>query len=323
MASGSKKNKLLQLAEYGAAAAFIALCRRLPFWFTYRLSRLLGDLLFSVVPRRRLIALDNVRKAFAGEKTEDEIREIARQSCQSLFLTAFEVMKSQEVFSSPDVLEQLRKTNDDLEQLFMKAKEVHDAAHGCIFVTPHIGNWELLPAVSAVVGIPLVMVARPLDNPYLEKLFYENRTAAGQVVVPKRNAMFVLQRTLQQGKSIGMLTDQSTIKGILVDFFGRKATTTPVPAVLAITKHRPVVVVACCRTADFRFEGFVCDPIWPEKGAPEKDEIYRITSRINQQMEAIIRKYPEQYFWLHNRWKTYAGTKEVMSESGGSQNPPA
>jgi len=313
MANKAKKGRLLQLIEYGAAYLFIALFRLLPFHVTYRLSSILGNLLFRFVPRRRDIALDNVRKAFASEKTEAEITDIARRSCQSLFLTAFEVMKSQKVFRSSDVMEQLRKTNDDLEELFLKAKKIHDEANGCIFVTPHIGNWELLPSVSAVVGIPLVMVARPLDNPYLEKLFYENRTAAGQMVIPKKNAMFVLQRTLQQGKSIGMLTDQSTMKGILVDFFGRKASTTPVPAVLAITKNRPIVVVACCRTADFRFEGFVCDPIWPGKYEHEKDEIYRITQEINWQMEAIIRKYPEQYFWLHNRWKTYAGTKEVMS----------
>lgn len=310
-----KKNRLLQVIEYGAAYAFIALFRQLPSGFTYRLSGLLGDLLFRLVPRRRDIALDNVRKAFAGEKTEDEIREIARRSCQSLFLTAFEVMQSQEVFRSPDVMEKLRKTNDDLESLFLKAKKIHDEANGCIFVTPHIGNWELLPSVSALVGIPLVMVARPLDNPYLEKLFYENRTASGQLVIPKKNAMFVLQRTLQQGRSIGMLTDQSTMKGILVDFFGRRATTTPVPAVLAITKNRPIVVVACCRTADFRFEGFVCDPIWPGSYVHERDEIYRITREVNRQMEAIIRRYPEQYFWLHNRWKTYEGTKEVMSQN--------
>lgn len=313
MAVKAKKSKVLQVIEYGAASFSIALFRRLPFAFTYRLSGILGNLLFRFVSRRREIALDNVRKAFAGDKTEAEIREIARRSCQSLFLTAFEVMKSQDVFRSPDVMAQLRKTNDDLERLFLKAKKIHDEANGCIFVTPHIGNWELLPAVSALVGIPLVMVARPLDNPYLEKLFYENRTAAGQMVIPKKNAMFALQRMLQQGKSIGMLTDQSTMKGILVDFFGRKATTTPVPAVLAITKNRPIVVVACCRTADFRFEGFVCDPIWPGEYEHERDEIYRITQEINRQMEAIIRKYPEQYFWLHNRWKTYAGTKEVMS----------
>jgi KDO2-lipid IV(A) lauroyltransferase len=313
MAAKSRKNKILQLTEYTAARFFIALLRRAPLRVTDSISRFLGNLLFRVVPRRRDIALDNVRKAFAGEKTETEIQEIARRSCQSLFQTAFEVMKSQEIFQSPDVLEQLKRTNDSLEQLFLKAKKIHDEAGGCIFVTPHLGNWELLPSVSAVVGIPLIMVARPLDNPYLEKLFYANRTASGQMVIPKKNAMFVLQRTLQQGKSIGMLTDQSTMKGILVDFFGRKASTTPVPAVLAITKKRPVVVVACCRTADFKFEGFVSDPIWPDETALEKDDIYRMTLEINRQMESIIRKYPEQYFWLHNRWKTYAGTKEVMS----------
>nr|MDA8084331.1 lysophospholipid acyltransferase family protein [Nitrospiraceae bacterium] len=299
--------------EYAAASVLIFLFRLLPFRVTDRLSSLLGNLLFALLPRRRRIALDNVRKAFAGEKTEAEIGEIARRSCKSLFLTAFELIKSRDIFSSPDVIGQLKKTNDTLEELFRKAKKIHDESGGCIFVTPHIGNWELLPAVSSVVGIPLVMVARPLDNAYLERLFYKTRTASGQMIIPKKNAMFTLQRTLQQGKSIGMLTDQSTMKGILVDFFGRKATTTPVPAVLAITKKRPIVVVACCRTADFKFEGFVSDPIRPGEFAHEKDEIYRITLEMNREMEAIIRKYPEQYFWLHNRWKRYEGLKEVMS----------
>jgi len=313
MKEESRKNWLLQVVEYAAARFFIAIFRRVPIRVTYALSRFLGGLLYRFVARRRNIALDNIRHAFGGEKTEAEVREIALKSCQSLFLTAFEVMRSDDVFKAPDVMEAMKKTADGLEKLFLKAKKIHDESNGCIFVTPHIGNWELLPFASSAVGIPLVIVARPLDNQYLEKLFYSNRTSTGQMVIPKKNAMFVLQRTLQQGKSIGMLTDQSTMKGILVDFFGRKATTTPVPAVLAIAKKRPIVVVACCRTADFKFEVFVSDPIMPEEGGHEKDEIYRITSEINKKMEEIIRKYPEQYFWLHNRWKTYKGKKEIMS----------
>ncbi|GBE05900.1 phosphatidylinositol mannoside acyltransferase [bacterium BMS3Abin10] len=218
-------------------------------------------------------------------------------------------------------MDRLRHKAENLEQLFLKAKNIHDESGGCIFVTPHIGNWELLPYVSATVGIPLAVVVRPLDNVYLEKLLYSNRAASGQLIIPKRNAMFVLQRTLQQGRSIGLLPDQSTMKGISVDFFGRKALTTPVPAILAITYKRPIVVVACCRRSDKQYEGFVSDPIRPALNRDgtgpgyesEKAEIFRLTQEMNHKMESIIRKYPGQYLWIHNRWKTYKDKKELLS----------
>jgi KDO2-lipid IV(A) lauroyltransferase len=131
--------------------------------------------------------------------------------------------------------------------------------------------------------------------------------------MPKKNSFFALQETLKKGKSIGMLPDQSTMKGILVDFFGRKATTTPVPALLAISHKRPIVVVACCRKQGGRFEGFVSDPIWPKDNESEKAEIFRLTQEMNRNMELIIKKYPGQYLWMHNRWKTYKNKKEFYS----------
>jgi len=177
-----------------------------------------------------------------------------------------------------------------------------------------MGNWEVLPHVSAFIGIPLAVVARPLDNELLERLLFSNRSSSGSVIIPKKNAMFVLQKTLRSGKSIGMLPDQSTMKGIVIDFFGRKASTTPVPAILAITYGRPVVVVACCRKKGaYRYEGFVSDPIMPGAYTSEKDEIFRITEAMTREMETVIRKYPEQYLWIHNRWKTYKGKKELLT----------
>ena len=267
-----------------------------------------------MVPRRRNIAIENLRNAFNGEKTEKEIRDIARQSCKSFFLTFLEIVKLGSLFLKPDTMDRIRPTTENLDQLFLKAKKIHDESGGCIFVTPHISNWEILPYVSSAVGIPLAIVVRPLDNVYLEKLIYANRAASGQIIIPKRNALFVLQKTLQQGKSIGLLPDQSTMKGVSVEFFGRKATTTPVPAILAITYKRPIVVVACCRKSnEYQYEGFVCDPIWPGEYKSEKAEIFRLTEEMNRKMESIIKKYPSQYLWIHNRWKTYKGKKELLS----------
>ena len=308
-----KKGTLVKILEYGAAYTIILFIRVIPLRGVHYVSSFLGNLLYALVQKRRKIALENLSHALHGEKTEQEIEHIARQSFASFFQTFLEIVKFQYIYSAPDADERVKAKAEGLQELFEKAKKIHDQSGGCLFVTPHIGNWEMLPYVSSLVGIPLVVVVRALDNEYLEKLIYKNRAASGQVIIPKRNAFFVLQKTLSSGKSIGMLPDQSTMKGIVVDFFGRHATTTPVPALLSITYQRPIVVVACCRKGRDRFEGFVCDPIWPGEHTSEKAEIYRLTQEMNRTMESIIRKYPEQYLWMHNRWKTYEGKKEFLT----------
>ncbi len=308
-----KKSKPVKLLEYSAAYLIISLARVIPFRVTKTISSFLGDLLFFLAPKRRNIAIENLRHAFAGEKNDEEIRKIARESCRSFFLTFLEIVKLRYLFTGTNAVKRLKAYAENLDELFMKAKKVHDESGGCIFVTPHIGNWEVLPQVSAVIGIPLAIVARPLDNEYLEKLIFRSRVAEGQFIIPKKNALFVLQKTLQNGRSIGMLPDQSTMKGVVINFFGRPASTTPVPAILAITYKRPIVVVAACRKDNNQYEGFVSDPIWPGEYTSEKAEIIRITGEITRNMEIIIRKYPEQYLWMHNRWKTYKGKKEIMS----------
>lgn len=309
-----KKGKLTKILEYIAVSLLIQISRALPLKAVKIISSFLGDLLYFLVPKRRNIAINNLRNAFSNEKSEEEIRSIARQSCRSFFLTFLEIIKLRFFFEKKDAMDTLRRTTENLDELFGNAKKIHDKSKGCIFVTPHFGNWEVLPHVCSLAGIPLAVVVRPLDNEYLEKLIYTNRSISSQVIIPKKNAMFALQKTLQQGKSIGMLPDQSTMKGISVDFFGHKATTTPVPAILAITYKRPIVVVACCRkTGDYQYEGFVCDPISPGEFKSEKEEIFRLTAEMNRRMESIIRRYPEQYLWIHNRWKTYKDKKELMA----------
>ena len=308
-----KKSKARKLLEYGVVRAFLPLPRLIPLKTIHLLGSLLGNLLYYGLPERRKIALQNLQNALGPEKTEQEIKRIARESCKSFLLTCFEIVKYQPFFKADDAREAIKGSSGELEALFQKAKNIHEASGGCIFVTPHLGNWEFLPYVSSLVGIPLVVVVRSMKNEYLERLIYRNRADSGQVIIPKKNALFALQKTLQQGKSIGILPDQSTRQGIGVHFFGRKASTTPAPALLSIMYQKPIVVVACCRKKKgYDFDGVVSDPIWPGPFQSEKEEIFRLTEEMNKTMEAIIRKYPEQYFWIHRRWKTYKSQREFL-----------
>lgn len=312
-----KKRRLINIIEYIALSGVVSLASLLSAGAAKRLSDFFGDIFYALIRNRREVALSNLRHAFKNEKNDAEIRMIARGCCRSFVLTPLEIIRHRQIYKRADALTKIKETADNLDYLLRKAKKIHDDANGCIFVTPHLGNWELLPHACSLCGIPLSAVARPLNNPYLERLIYEKRVSTGQMLIAsKRNALIVLHRALNQGRSLGMLPDQNTNKGVSVNFFGRKASTTPVPAMLAVSHNRPVVVVACCRRKDaFKFDGFVSDPIWPRVNRRQKDEIIRITTAINAEMESIIRKYPEQYLWVHKRWKVYDDLKEVMSSS--------
>jgi KDO2-lipid IV(A) lauroyltransferase len=308
----NKRGKIVQILEFLPVYVAFHISTLLPVRAGHFISQILGALFYCLVPRRRKIAVENLRQVFRDEKTAKEISMLARRSSYSFFASLFETAKFVFFLHSPRGRRRIQATQEGLNPLFEKVREIHRQTRGCIFVTPHIGNWEFLPFVGFTLGIPLVIVIRPFDNAYLEKWLFSQREASGQVIIPKTNSLYFLQRALRHGKSIGMLPDQSTMQAISVDYLGRNATTTPIPALLAVLHNRPIVVVACCRkSTDFRFEGFVRDPIWPTPDRDEKAEVFRLTEAMNREMGAIIRRYPEQYFWMHDRWKEYQTKKEL------------
>jgi Kdo2-lipid IVA lauroyltransferase/acyltransferase len=298
--------KLRHAAEYAGVMFALGVVRALPLGVLRALVGPVASLGFVLLRRRRALAVDNVRHALGPEVTEVEARRVALASLCSFLLTAIpEVAKLAAPLTAGDREEWLRASAPELEALFARARALHDETHGCVFVTPHLGNWELLPFVSAALGIPLVVAVRPLDNPLLERRLLQSRTSTGQVFVAQRNSLWRLQTVLRQGKSVGLLPDQAAMKGLKVEFLGREALTSPVPALLALYSNRPLVVVACFRTAQGRFAGHVGDPIWPRAGGSDREEAQRLTQAMNSEMGTLVREHPEQYFWLHNRWKSY------------------
>ena len=307
-----KHGQCFQFLAFLAVYLILQIIRITPLRIGVRVSRGLGRLGYYFAHKRRRIAIDNLRYVFLGVKSENELRLIARRSFSSFVTAGFEAVKFIPLLSKPDGYPVIQRHCKGLDALFLKASELHHQSGGCIFVTPHLGNWEFLPFVSFGAGIAMVMVVRPLDNPYLEKLLYQQRLASGQIIIPKTNSMHLLQLALRRGKSVAMLPDQATMKAISVDYLGRKATTTPVPAFLAVRYHRPIVVVACCRKSnDFDYEGMVSDPIWPDPRGSEKPEIVRLTKLMNREMGDLVKRFPEQYLWMHDRWKQYRHKNEL------------
>jgi KDO2-lipid IV(A) lauroyltransferase len=146
------------------------------------------------------------------------------------------------------------------------------------------------------------------------------RRPDGEIFVPKTNSLNALKNALRQGRSVGMMPDQRTMRGVPAKFFGVSALTTPVPALLAVGYQRPIVVGACFRKSGARpYSVVLCEPVWPQRTEDKKAEIVRLTREINLRMEELIRKAPGQYLWLHDRWKPYRTDKTFLDTQGSGQ----
>jgi KDO2-lipid IV(A) lauroyltransferase len=298
------KSSLRQNAEFLVVYAAISIIRWIPLWLCNVLAGLAGAMIFLLAPRRRKILLNNLEIAFPDMSTVERAR-MARASCRSFALTGLESVKYLYRFRLDDAEKEVRRMIDGVESVFDKARRLHDEAGGCIFVVPHLGNWELIVHGATIARIPVTVVVRPLDNPKLEKHLFEMRSGSGQEILAKRNALFHLRTALRKGRSVGLLADQHAgMKGIDVPFFGKPASTTTGPAALAILFCRPIMLVACVRKSSGGvYEVILSDPIVPDTEAESVVEIERLTTLMNSEIEKFVRKYPDQYLWLHDRWK--------------------
>jgi len=308
-----KKFPPLAVVEYFFALIAVSLVRATPWPIARFIARRVGDLFYLFWVFRRRTARRNLAIAFPEITAPRRVNAIIHGACQSLFLTGCEMFKNETIFDGPDPAAAIEKTAPGVLEKMKAVSSLHQSTGGLVFVTLHLGNWECLIHVAEVARIPLMVVARPLDNPLIHKLVYGNRLGASSQIVPKHNVIYALKTSLRRGRSVAMLGDQRAGKrGVLVPFFGQLASTHRTPAMLAYEFNRPIIVLAACRTKT-GFEGLVSDPIWPDTRASEQDEIHRLARAVNQQMEAFIRKYPEQYLWAHDRWRLPG--REVFSNA--------
>jgi KDO2-lipid IV(A) lauroyltransferase len=282
--------------------------RGLPDWACRALAAAAGEGIFWLVLRRRRVARLNLRIAFPG-MSEAERTRVARASCRSFVLTGLEGARLLYRYDVEKAREYARKKVEGAEPLLARVRELHEGAGGCVFVTPHLGNWEFLLHAATLAGVPLVIVVRPLDNARLEKYLFGMRASSGQEILSKRDAFFHLRTALRRGRSVGILADQHAgARGMDAPFFGRPASTTTAPAGLAVHFHRPIVLAACLRREGGEgHRALLGEPLWPDREADSLAEIARLTAALNAQMEDFIRQAPEQYLWMHDRWKLLRG----------------
>ena len=188
-----------------------------------------------------------------------------------------------------------------------------------IFITGHCGNWELLGSYLAVIGYPIAALARPLDNRYINRWLLGLREARGMKIITKWGATPELLNLLENGGHLGFIADQNAgDQGLFVPFFSRLASSYKSIGLFAMRYDIPIVAGHARRLdGSFRYELSCSDCIEPKDWADQDDPLFYITARFNRAMEQMVRAAPEQYLWLHRRWKS-----RPRHERQGKSFPP-
>ncbi len=283
--------------EHGLVRAVAAVVRRMPQRATLAAGDALGFAFYLLDRPHRRLTRGNLEAAFP-RRTRPEIERTVRGVFRHFGRLLMELLR----VSGLDH-ERLRAlcVLDGSE----RAREAHARGRGVIFVTGHFGFWELHALAHGLALGPISVVARALDNPLLHDLLERVRTSTGNQVIYRRGGLRRILRALQQNTGVAMLIDQhiQAPDAVLVDFFGRPASTTSAVAVLAHRTGAAVIPVFALPQPDGRYRMVYEHAVEPP--VDESPEAIRdFTQRCTDVLEMYVRKYPEYWLWMHRRWRT-------------------
>lgn len=276
----------------------LACFQRLPGPLRRGLFAGLFSLFYRFVPRQRLIAAYNLRRAFP-EKSDEEIVRLSREVYRNLGIMAAEF------FTIPQL------TRENIGELVEAEGLEHcrralAKGRGVLFFTAHFSNWELSAAAMSLLVKPVGAIYRPLDSGLLDRIVLRVRSATGNIPIPKERAMRAILRHLKQDGILGIMLDQNMAwnEGVFVDFFGRPACTTSGLALLALHTGAPVLPGYIVRLPGGRYRLVIGPEVEITRSGDRDADILANTQRFTKVIEEIVRRCPEQWLWIHQRWKT-------------------
>ncbi len=295
-----KKNRILLYVEFIAVYGFYLFINIIPLGLALKLGRILGIMFYKIDKRHAKNTINNLTIAFPNKKKE-ELNDICINFYKNIGMVFVEIFR----------LNRYNKKNIDsfVDSDFDAFKGIYKK-QGILLLTAHFGNWELLAKTFSLKGYSGNVLARPLDNPYIEKILYGLRTNSGNKVIYNReNAIKSIMSALNKNEMVGFLPDENASKriGVFVDFFGVKACTMPGMANIAAKTKAPVIPAFIVRIKDGNFKKhklIIGEPLEITYTGDRKTDMMNILKMFNETVENIIKNYPEQWFWIHNRWKT-------------------
>jgi KDO2-lipid IV(A) lauroyltransferase len=297
----AKKRKTQEFLEYAAVRALVSGLGTLPRTAAVAAGRALGRAAYALAGGLRRTGMRNLELAFP-EMDEDERKRILRGTFLSLGRQLGEVSQFPSI--SPERLRGVAEYDSEDVKLLDVARE---RGRGVIFLTSHLGAWELLCFAHSALYEPISFLVRPIDNPRIDAFVERLRTRFGNRPIDKKAAARAALRLLKDGGTLGVLADLNTQEreGVFVPFFGRLACTTAGVATLALRTDATVIPV--CAPWDERRKKFVF------RGGPvielvrtgdDRRDVEVNTANFTAAIERHVRAFPDQWLWIHKRWKT-------------------
>jgi len=293
----SRKN-ILDYFAYIAVRVFICIVQALPLDSGRKISAVAAWLMHDVLRMRANVVDENLAHAFPDLAPHQRAK-LARRMWEHLFLLVLEVAHVPRKIHETNWRRYIRLRDvAPLMRLLVGERPV-------IVVTGHFGNFELGGYALGVLGFPTYTVARNLDNPYIDRYLAGFRAATGQHLIPKNGGYDQIEHVLSHGGTMAFLADQyAGEKGCWVEFFGRPASAHKAIALLALEHDAPVAVCYARRLhGPMEFEMVSAAIADPRDTAADLGTVRDITQWYTRQLEQAIRVAPEQYWWVHRRWK--------------------
>lgn len=291
---------LRQRVEYVGIKALLAGLRAMPL---ERSSNLMAKIVGAgvlVSARLRNVGMDNLRRAFP-ERDDAWRREVLRGSFRSLGRLAAEVAWFDDLRPG-NIHDRIGFTSPESEHHWRNVVR----GQRQIIATGHFGNWELFAQAQGLMGYPIHIVHRPLKNALLDDLLNELRSRAGTDVIYKHAAAREILRLLRADEVVAIPIDQHAIgtQGTPIPFFGRLAATTTAPVRLSQLTRAPLSVAVLVRRGEsIDHDILVRPPIEPPPPTRSETVLREVMTRVNREFEEVVRQYPEQWLWMHRRWR--------------------
>ncbi len=275
--------------EYFLIRAILTAIRYSPAPVSYAIAYSVVRLFDRAAPRLRRAAIDNL--ALAGFGSRPDIVKGVFESLARLLL----VFAKLPDINSHNVHRWIRYEG------FEHYQEAKRRGRGVLFATGHLGNWELSAFAHALLAEPMNIVVRPLDNPLIDRLVEQRRSLSGNRIISKREAARSILRALKGNEAVGILVDQNSLwsDGLFIDFFGVPACTNAAFAKLAARSGASVIPgFALWIRAERRYVLRFYPPV------EITGDVVADTQRLHCVLEGVVREYPDQWLWIHRRWKT-------------------
>ena len=289
--------KLRHILEYIAFQFTAFLVELLPLSSAQWLGRRLGRFVFGVLCYRRDVTLSNLRRAFR-EKTDLELEEIARGAYENIGISLLELLW----FPRLTRERVLKAVRFDKPEILTKA---YERGKGVLILTAHFGNWELLgQAIYVHFGFPINGLAKTQSNRLVNESIDKRRSRLGPKVIPMETSLRDVLRALRNGELVAIVADQAAPKeNVSVEFFGTMVPTHQGPSVFSLKVGSPIVAVFAVRAADGTYDARMMEVPSEDLTGPSEENIVELTRRHVKITEDFIRKFPDQWLWMHKRWK--------------------